>query len=86
MINLGTVGTGWITASFIEAAKLSGKLNLTAVYSRTEDKAKQLAHTYHAAHYFTDIEEMAKSPEIRGCLHCLTQFCSFRTSAYIFKK
>ena len=66
MINLGTIGTGWITASFIEAAKLSGKLNLSAVYSRTEDKAKQLAHTYHAAHYFTDIEEMAKSPEIQA--------------------
>jgi predicted dehydrogenase len=66
MINLGTVGTGWITASFIEAAKLSGKLNLTAVYSRTEEKAKDLAHTYHAAHYFTDIEEMAKSPEIQA--------------------
>lgn len=66
MINLGTVGTGWITESFIEAAKLSGKLYLTAVYSRTEEKAKALAHTYHAAHYFTDMEEMAKSQEIHA--------------------
>jgi predicted dehydrogenase len=66
MINLGTVGTGWITESFIEAAKLSGKLNLTAVYSRTDDKAKNLARTYNAAHYFTDLEEMAKSPEIQA--------------------
>jgi predicted dehydrogenase len=66
MINLGTVGTGWITESFIEAAKLSGKLNLTAVYSRTDDKAKKLADTYNAAHYFTDLEEMAKSSEIQA--------------------
>lgn len=66
MIKLGTVGTGWITAAFIEAAKLSGKLNLTAVYSRTEDKAKDLAHTYSADHYFTDLEEMAKSSEIQA--------------------
>lgn len=65
MINFGTVGTGWITASFIEAAKLSGKLNLTAVYSRTEDKAKDLARTYNAGNYFTDLEEMAKSSEIQ---------------------
>ncbi len=66
MINLGTVGTGWITESFIEAAKLSGKLNVTAVYSRTEEKAKALAHTYDAALYFSDIEEMAKSAEIEA--------------------
>ncbi|MFP7299163.1 Gfo/Idh/MocA family protein [Neobacillus niacini] len=65
-MNLGTVGTGWITASFIEAAKLSGKFNLKAVYSRTADKAKELANTYNAAHYFTDLEEMAKSPEIQA--------------------
>lgn len=65
MLNFGTVGTGWITEAFIEAAKHSGKLNLTAVYSRTEDKAKDLAHTYNAAHYFTDLEEMAKSSEIQ---------------------
>ena len=64
MINFGTIGTGWITSSFIEAAKFSGKLNLTAVYSRTEEKAKQLAHTYQVDQYFTDIEEMAKSSEI----------------------
>ncbi|WP_310194008.1 Gfo/Idh/MocA family oxidoreductase [Neobacillus niacini] len=63
-MNFGTVGTGWITSSFIEAAKFSGKLNLTAVYSRTEEKAKQLAHTYQVDQYFTDIEEMAKSSEI----------------------
>lgn len=66
MIKLGTVGTGWITEAFIEAAKLSGKLNLTAVYSRTEEKAKELANTYNAAHYFSDLEEMAKSSEIEA--------------------
>lgn len=65
MIKLGTVGTGWITSSFIEAAKQSGKLELTGVYSRTVDKAKELAYTYNAAHYFTDLEEMAKSPEVQ---------------------
>ncbi|WHY03442.1 Gfo/Idh/MocA family oxidoreductase [Neobacillus sp. DY30] len=65
-MKLGTVGTGWITEAFIEAAKLSGKLNLTAVYSRTDEKAKELAHKYHAAHYFSNLEEMAKSTEIEA--------------------
>ncbi|MDR7002445.1 Gfo/Idh/MocA family oxidoreductase [Neobacillus niacini] len=64
MLNLGTIGTGWITASFIEAAKHSGKLKVTAVYSRTEEKAKVLADTYNAAHFFTDLNEMAGSMAI----------------------
>ncbi|MDQ6595979.1 Gfo/Idh/MocA family protein [Bacillus salipaludis] len=64
MLNLGTVGTGWITARFIEAAKHSGKLNLTSVYSRTEQKAKQLADTYHSANFYTDLNEMASSTSI----------------------
>nr|WP_263325208.1 Gfo/Idh/MocA family oxidoreductase [Neobacillus sp. Marseille-Q6967] len=63
-MNLATVGTGWITESFIEAAKLSEKYKLTGVYSRTAEKAQKLADTYGAENIFTDIEEMAKSPEI----------------------
>jgi predicted dehydrogenase len=66
MINLGTVGTGWITESFIDAAKLSVKLTLKGVYSRTADKAKDLAHKYNAEYFFADLEEMAKSPEIEA--------------------
>ncbi|WP_052353684.1 Gfo/Idh/MocA family protein [Neobacillus jeddahensis] len=63
-MNLATVGTGWITESFIQAASLSKQYNLVGVYSRTEEKAKQLADQYESTHYFTDIEEMAKSEEI----------------------
>ena len=66
MINFGTVGTGWITESFIQAAQLSGQLQLTSVYSRTEDKAKQLADTYNASYLYTDLEEMARSSEIEA--------------------
>ncbi|OIK08163.1 oxidoreductase [Bacillus sp. MUM 116] len=64
MLNLGTVGTGWITTRFIEAAKHSGRLHLTAVYSRTEEKAKQLADTFNASHFYTDLTTMASSAEI----------------------
>lgn len=66
MLNLGTVGTGWITASFIEAARLSGNFNLVGVYSRTEEKAKELANTYDASHYYTDLKAMAESTEIEA--------------------
>lgn len=64
MINLGTVGTSWITTAFIEAAKHSGKFHLAGVYSRNVDKAEKMAHTYQADTFFTDLEDMAKSSEI----------------------
>ncbi|MCL6571494.1 MAG: Gfo/Idh/MocA family oxidoreductase [Bacillus sp. (in: Bacteria)] len=64
-MNFATVGTGWITESFIQAARLSEQLQLVGVYSRTEDKAKQLAATYNSPNFYTDIDEMAKSMEIQ---------------------
>ncbi len=64
MFKLATVGTSWITESFIKAAALSGQFQLVGVYSRKLDKARKIAETYHAPRVFTDIEEMAKSPEI----------------------
>ncbi|MFK9095135.1 Gfo/Idh/MocA family protein [Bacillus salipaludis] len=66
MINFATVGTGWITESFIEAASLCKQLHLAGVYSRTEEKAKKLADQYNALHYYTDLNEMAKCEEIQA--------------------
>lgn len=64
MINFGTIGTGWITSSFIEAAQLSKEFQLVGVYSRTEENAKILADTYGAAYVFSDLEEMARNEKI----------------------
>lgn len=64
MINIGTVGTGWITSSFIEAALLSGEFKLEAVYSRSEENAIMLADTYDASTIYHDIEAMAKDEAI----------------------
>jgi predicted dehydrogenase len=64
MINLATVGTGWITSSFIEAAQLSNEFKLVGVYSRTKEKAEMLADTYNAADVYTDLEEMARNERI----------------------
>ncbi|WML38405.1 Gfo/Idh/MocA family oxidoreductase [Neobacillus sp. OS1-2] len=66
MINFATVGTGWITESFIQAARLSEQLHLVSVFSRTEEKGKKLADQYNASSYYTDIEEMAKSKEFEA--------------------
>ncbi|EAK8454287.1 Gfo/Idh/MocA family oxidoreductase [Listeria monocytogenes] len=60
-MKLGIMGTNWITDSFIEGAINSGEWNLTAVYSRTEEKAHAFGEKYGELTYFTDIEEMGKS-------------------------
>ncbi len=40
LIRFGVIGTNWITDSMIEAALQVEGFQLTAVYSRTEEKAK----------------------------------------------
>jgi len=60
----GTIGTSRITHRFIEAAQDSGKIAITAVYSRTERKAKKLADQYGIGTIFTDLKAMAKSDAI----------------------
>lgn len=67
-MNLGTIGTSKITGEFINAVKQQGTLQLQAVYSRGEQKAKNFAKTYGAANYFTDLEEMVTS-DLLDCIY-----------------
>ena len=67
-MNIGTISTSFITDSFIEALKEEKSFTLTAVYSRTKDKAESFAKKHTAKHYFTNIEEMAKS-ELIDCVY-----------------
>ncbi|THE11829.1 Gfo/Idh/MocA family oxidoreductase [Bacillus timonensis] len=61
MIRFGVIGTNWITDAFLEATKAIEDFSLTAVYSRTEERAKKFAEKYQAPYIFTSIEEMAQS-------------------------
>ena len=64
MIRFATIGTNWITEAFIEAAKKVEDFALAAVYSRTDEKAKQFAAKTGAKRTFTNLEELAKSNDI----------------------
>lgn len=64
MIRFATIGTNWITEAFIEAAKKTEDFTLAAVYSRTDEKAKQFAAKTGAERTFTNLEELAKSNDI----------------------
>ncbi|MEH7222334.1 Gfo/Idh/MocA family oxidoreductase [Bacillus sp. JJ1566] len=64
MIRFGVIGTNWITDAFLEAANPIKDFSLTAVYSRTEARAKEFAEKYQASNIFTSIEELAQSDVI----------------------
>jgi len=57
-VKFSTIGTSWITESFIEAAKQTGAAQLHAVYSRSETSAKNFAKKHDAADWYTDLDEM----------------------------
>lgn len=64
MIRFGVVGTNWITDEFIKGAKEIEDFALTAVYSRTKERADEFASKHGAKYTFTDHETMAKSNHI----------------------
>lgn len=60
-IRVGILGTNNITDWFLSGAKEVEGFELTAVYSRNENKAREYASKYGVKDIFTNLEEMAKS-------------------------
>lgn len=60
-IRFGVVGTNSITDWFLNGAKEVEGFELVAVYSRSENKAREYSDKYGVNNIFTDLEEMAKS-------------------------
>lgn len=61
MIRFGIIGTNWITEAWLEGARELPHVQLTAVYSRTEERAREFADKHGASHIFTDLKQMAAS-------------------------
>lgn len=77
MIRFAVVGTNWITRQFIDAAHETGKMKLTAVYSRSLAQAETFASDYPVKRLFDSLEEMAASDALDAvyiaspnALHC----------------
>ncbi|MGA9287920.1 MAG: Gfo/Idh/MocA family oxidoreductase, partial [Anaerobacillus sp.] len=64
MVRFGVIGTNKITDNFLEGASELGDFQLTAVYSRTEEKAEAFALKHGVKATFTSLEEMASSDVI----------------------
>ena len=64
MIRFAVIGTNWITRQFVDAAHETGKLKLTAVYSRSLEQEQSFANDYLVEHLFTSLDDMAQSDAI----------------------
>ena len=56
----GIIGTGWISRSFIDGARLACDAEITAVYSRTAERGRDFALDNNIPSVYTDLEEFAK--------------------------
>ncbi|RYL88968.1 Gfo/Idh/MocA family oxidoreductase [Sporolactobacillus sp. THM7-4] len=63
-MKLATVGTSWITDSFIEAAKKSGRLTFEGAYSRSEEKARAFTEKHKGEKWFVSLEDLASDSDI----------------------
>lgn len=61
MINIGIVGSNFIVDRLIEGAREVSGVNIAAIYSRTEERAKEFAKKHGIKYTYTNLEEMAKS-------------------------
>lgn len=61
MLRIGIIGSNFITETFMDAARQVDKVKVKALYSRSEDRAKEYAAAHDIPHTFTDLEVMAQS-------------------------
>lgn len=65
-MKIASVGTSWITETFLSAAKTVPGIEQTAVYSRRKETAEAFAAKTGAAKTYTDLAALAADPEIDG--------------------
>ena len=63
-IRLATIGSGQIVHSILDGAKLTENICLEAVYSRTEEKGRELANAYGAKKVYTDMDAMLQDENV----------------------
>ena len=63
-LRLGTIGSGSIVHTILDNVKAVDGIRLTTVYSRTEEKGRQLAAEYGADRVYTDLDAFLGDPEM----------------------
>lgn len=63
-IRLGTIGSGMIVHSILDAVRVTEGITCEAVYSRTLEKGQELAEQYEASKVYANLEEMLADEDI----------------------
>ena len=64
-ITYGTIGSGWITDSWISAASKTGKWKLHAVYSRKHEQAQTFGSKHGCNNLYTSLERLAEDDDMQ---------------------
>jgi len=62
----GTIGTGWITDSWIDAGSRTGKWQLHAVYSRKQEQAEAFGSKYNCKTLYTSLSDFAADGDLQA--------------------
>ena len=57
-ISLGTIGSGPIVHTILDAVQMTEGIACTAVYSRTRERGQELAAQYGVSKVYTNLDEM----------------------------
>ncbi len=76
-MNYATIGTSWITEKFISSANTVENIKLTAVYSRSTEKAAAFASKHNCDKFFTDINKMAESDDFEAVYIASPNVCHY---------
>ena len=63
-IRLGTIGSGVIVQSILDGVQITEGISLEAVYSRTEERGRELAEKYGGRKVYTRLEDMLSDGEV----------------------
>lgn len=86
MINIATIGTGFIVKNFLGGIALLGdKYNLKAVYSRDLNHGREFAAQFNCSDVVTDLNELAKRADIDAVYIASPNSLHFRQALLMLK-
>lgn len=79
-MKIATIGTSWITDSFIKSSAYVSDAEIIAVYSRDIGKAKKFADEHGIGLYYSSLSEMLDNDEIDAVYIASPNVCHFEQS------
>ena len=85
MIRFATIGSGHIVEQFLTEAQKHPEFTLTAVYSRTGERAAEFAAQWGAPLTFTDLSSLAACPEVDAVYIASPNLCHAEQAITLMK-